>query len=116
VSRNAFRVDDLQTVHIKQVLQALQRVVAQVFVINRVVLQRFNQPNEIVRLGNEHAVVVHQMQNEVDDLMDVLYVGEHVRRRHDRGGPFVSPHFRRDGRAKNEIDVGIPRSFARFPT
>ncbi len=83
VRGNALGVKDLQTMLFQQGLQTVQRVVAQVLVINRVVLQRLDKGHEIVRLRNKHAIVVEQLQDGAHDLMNVLDVRENVRRRDD---------------------------------
>ena len=84
MGRDALGVDHLETVHLQQVLQAVQRVVAEVLVVDGVVLQRLEQGDQVVRLRDEDAVVIQEMKDAVEDVVDVLHVREDVGGRDDR--------------------------------
>ena len=51
---------------------------AQVLVIDRIVLQRVDEADEVVRFGNEHAVGRKHLDDAVDDRVHVLDVGKAV--------------------------------------
>ena len=61
MSRDSLGMDDLQAVHIKQILEARQRVVAQMLMIDRVVLESLDQRQQVMRFGDENAVLFEQV-------------------------------------------------------
>ncbi len=61
MGRNPFDVEHLETVALEQAFERAERIVAQVLVIDRVVLQRIDEIEQIVRLGDEDAVVREQL-------------------------------------------------------
>ena len=70
---------------LEQMCQAGERVITQVFVIYRVVLQRFDQRQQVVRFVDENSIVVQQLQNILDDAVDIIDVCEAVGRCDDLG-------------------------------
>ena len=79
---DAIRKKDLEAVACQQVPNARQRVIPQVFMIDRVVLQRLDEAQEIVRLRNEGPVVGQEPPHVRHDAMHVFDVGKDIRRRH----------------------------------
>ena len=59
-------------------MRLAERIVAQMLVIDGVVLQRVEQRNEIVRFRDEHAVVLQHLDDAVDDGVHVLDMGETI--------------------------------------
>ena len=104
VRRNPLRVHDLQSVHAEQIGDAHERVVAQVLVVNRVVLQRLDERHQIVRLGDEHAVGRQHREHAVDDLVDAFDVREDVRRGDDLRNPAFPDDAPGDGGAEKAHD------------
>ena len=78
MARDRPRVEHFEVVHFQQVLEACQRIVAQVLVIDGVVLQRVEQADEVMRFGDEHAVGSQHLDDAVDDRVHVLDMGEAV--------------------------------------
>ncbi len=64
-------------------------------VIDRVVLKRVEQRDQIVRFGNEDATRFEQLDDAVDDGMHVLHMCEAVGGRHDTGGSVLAPDLTR---------------------
>src|SRR4029077_16048964 len=60
MSWNAFGVDHFQSVHSEKVSQTCQRVVAKMFVINRVVLECFEQRAKVMGLAHEDTIVTQE--------------------------------------------------------
>src|SRR5947207_15210924 len=83
MSRNAFGVDHFQAVHFQKIPQTCQRVVAKMFVINRVVLERFAERTTIMWLGDENTIVAQKSEKSGQEVVDIFEVGENVRRRDD---------------------------------
>ena len=61
----------------------MDRIVPQVFVVDRVVLARLQEAHQVMRFRNENAVLVQQQQNRLHDLVDVLDMGENIGGRDD---------------------------------
>ena len=81
--RNALHPEDLQVVRFEEIPQACKRIVAQMFVINGVVLNGPDEVEQVVRFGDEHAARRQHALDRLDDVMDVRDVREHVRGRDD---------------------------------
>ena len=75
-------MDDPKAVPAEERRQARQRVVAQVLVVDRVVLERLDQVAEIVRLRDEHPLAADEASNRLDHLVHVRNVCEDVCGRH----------------------------------
>ena len=65
--------------------EAADRVVAQVLVIDGVVLQRVEQPDQVVRFRDEHAVGREHLEDAFDDRVHVLDMREAIGRGDDLG-------------------------------
>src|SRR5690606_38091709 len=83
---NWTRMEDLEIMHLEQRLQAVQRIIAQMLMIDRVVLQLVEQRDQVVRFRDEHAVWCEQFKNAVDDGVYVLDMGKAVGGGHDTRG------------------------------
>ena len=83
------RVKHFEAVHLQQMLETADGIVTQVLVINGVVLQPVEQPNQVVRLGDEHAVGRKHLQNAIDDGMHVLDMGKAIGGGDDLGGAML---------------------------
>src|SRR5437899_11686113 len=81
MSRNAFGVDHFEPVHLQKIFEAGQRVVAEMLMIDRVVLERFQQRSKIMGFANEDAGIAEQHENARDDIVNVFDVCENVSRR-----------------------------------
>jgi len=120
VARNRSGMKNFETVHLEQVLDAAHRVVAQVLVIDRVVLQHFEELDEIVRFRDEHAVGRQHLDDAFDDGVNILDVGEAVRAGDDLGGAVLFLHLTGDGLAeialqgRNAAAVGDLRHVCRL--
>src|SRR5438270_2629962 len=88
MSRNAFGVDHFQPVHFQKIPQTCERVVAKMFVINRVVLERFEERTKIMGLGDENTIVAQEGENSSHDVVDIFDVRKDVRSRDDFGLAF----------------------------
>ena len=66
------------------------------FVINRVVLERFEERTKIMGLGDENTIVAQEGQNSGHDVVDIFDVGENVRRRDDLSFSLFSRRLSRD--------------------
>jgi hypothetical protein len=98
--------------HVQKIGEAVERVIAQVLMVDGVVLQPVEQTDEIVRLRDEHAVRADEIENALDDRMNVLDMGEAVRRRHDARGPVPALHLGRHRRseiARERRDATVAR-------
>ena len=71
-------VEYLEIVQFEQVLEASHRIVAQVLVIDRVVLQRVEQADEVVRFRDERAIWGQHLDDAIDDCVHVLDVCEAI--------------------------------------
>ena len=71
-------MDDLEAARFEQVGEAGEGIVAEVLVIDGVVLDRVQERHQVVGFRDEHAVVGDQRQDAVDYVVDVLDVGEAV--------------------------------------
>ena len=78
MARDRPGVEDFEIVHLQKVLEAGQRIVAQVLMVDRVVLQRVEQADEIMRFGDEYAAVLEHLDDAVDDRVHVLDMGEAI--------------------------------------
>ena len=76
--------------------EAADRIVAQMLVIDRVVLQVVEQPDQIVRFRDEHAVGRQHLDDALDDRVHVLDMREAVGRGDDLGGAVLVLHLARD--------------------
>src|SRR5262245_64838732 len=103
---NGARVKDFEPMHPEKVCEARERVVTQVLVIDRVVLQPFQQADEVVRLGDEHAVRAKEIENGLDDRMHVLDMREAIRRRDDACGAVLAPDLGRGLRGEVALQGG----------
>ena len=97
-------MEHFEIVHFEQMLDARQRVVAQMLVIDGVVLQRVEQADEVMQLGNERAAGLEHIDNAVDDRVHVLDMGKAVRRGDDAGRPVLAPDLACDGGAEITLD------------
>src|ERR1019366_4406063 len=59
-------------------------------VIDRVVLQRVEQADEIMRLGDEYAAVLQHLNDAVDNRMHILDMGETIGGRDDARRPMLA--------------------------
>ena len=86
-------------------------------VIDRVVLEGVEQPDEIVRFRNEHPVGREQIDDALDDGVDVFHMREAVGRGDDPRRPVLALHLR--GGRRREIahhgrDAAPGRDLAHF--
>ena len=58
MSGDALGVEDLKPVHVQKIFQTMERIVSQVFVVNRVVLNGLQKTHQIVGFGNESAFFI----------------------------------------------------------
>ena len=100
MGRNFAGVEHLKPVHPEQMGEAADGIMAQMLVINGVVLQIVEQPDQVVRFRNEHAVGCEHFQDALDDGVYVLDMGKAIRRGdHLRGAVFLlhlASHFLRE--------------------
>src|SRR5205814_2070791 len=82
---NEFGMHHFEIVHIQEVLDAMEAVIAEVLVINRVELQSLQETEQVMRFRNEHAFIGEHTKNAVDNLMDIFDVRKDIRSR-DNGG------------------------------
>src|SRR5205809_6977129 len=71
--------------HVQEELHALERVMAEMLVVNRVVLERLDQRYQVVRLGDEDPIVCEQGEDAFHDIVDALDVCEYIGRGDDTG-------------------------------
>src|SRR5262245_14494644 len=76
--RNAFEVEDSQTVTRQMGFQRDERIVVQVLVVDHVVLQSMDHAAKIVDFEDEHAVRVEQLANTAGYVVDIGDMGVHV--------------------------------------
>ena len=81
-----------EPVHAQEIGEAAKRIVAQMLVIDGVVLEAVHQPDHIMRLRDEYAVGSKQRQDALDDRMHVLDMGKAVRRSDHPRGAILAPH------------------------
>src|ERR1700730_13092025 len=85
VSWNASGENYFEAMHLEQMLQRGHRVITQLLVIDGVVLQSFNQRQEVMGFRNENAVPRKQIVDAIDDFMNVFDMSKDVRGGNDLG-------------------------------
>ena len=78
MGRYPFDVDRLQPVHAKKMGESGKRVISQVFVVDRVVLKRIDQGNQVMIFRNENTVIDEQGQDSFYDIVDVFDMGKTI--------------------------------------
>src|SRR5437588_2654556 len=104
--------------------QNCERVQEKMFVINRVVLERFEDRTKIMGLGDENTIVAQEGENSSHDVVDIFDVRKDVRSRDDFGLAFVRDYFlgyrlreKRDRRRDSAFDCqlgGVRRLDAKY--
>ena len=89
-----------EPVHLQKVSKAGEGIIAQMLVIDGVVLQALHQPDQIMRLGNEHAVRGEQIEDAFHDCVHILDMGKAVRGRDHARSAVLAPHVGGHGRSE----------------
>ena len=71
-------MEHLEAVHGEQMREARERIIAQMLVVDRVVLQLVEQADQIMRFRDELAVGRQQVEDALDDRMYVLDMREAI--------------------------------------
>ena len=115
VRRDALGVERLEAVHLEQRAQAVERVVAQVLVVDRVVLQRLDQRRQVVRLRDEHAVVAEQRATLSTTAWTSSMCAKTLVAVDESRPAVLRARPRPPSGPKNAVSVAIPRSRASSP-
>src|SRR5205814_829257 len=86
------------------------------FVINRVVLERFEERAKVMGLANENTIVAQENENSRHDVVNIFDVGEDVRRRDNLSFSLFSRRLLRDSLLAKQQLRGISRLFCRWRT
>ena len=97
-------MEHFEIVHLEQMLDARQRVIAQMLMIDGIVLKGVEKADEVVQFGNERTAGRQHIDDAVDDRVHVLDVGEAVRGSDDAGRPMLAPDLACDGGAEITLD------------
>src|SRR5262249_11629263 len=76
--RDGARMENFEAVHLQQVLEAGQRVVPKMLMIDRVVLRGLEQGQQIVRFADEHSIFPEQRNDTGHDLVNFFDMCNHV--------------------------------------
>src|SRR2546427_11101483 len=87
MSGNPLHSHDFKAVAFENMTETAQRVITQMFVINRVILQRLDEIQQVVRFRDENAVRPQHRFHGRDNLMDVTDVSKYVGSCHDARAP-----------------------------
>lgn len=87
--RNSLGIDHAEAKPLHHILHRLDRIEAQVLVVDRVILQRVDQIKQIVRLGNERAPVPQQRMNAAETGTEVGDMRKDVGGRNQGCRPFL---------------------------
>ena len=104
MSGDTLGMNHLQAMELEQLLQALQRVVTKVLVIDGVILQCLNQTQTVMRLRNKYSVLVQKQQNVLHHFVDVLNVSKDIGSGHDLRRAVICPSLESDFTGKKLAD------------
>jgi hypothetical protein len=96
----------LEAMHGKQVSEAPHGIVAQMLVIDGVILQVVEQSDQIVRFRDEHAIGCEHFHNALYDRMHILDVRKTIGGRHHFGGAAFFPYLASDLLGEIALDRG----------
>src|SRR5450755_434275 len=89
------RMEYFEIVHLEKMLEARRRIITQVLVIDRVVLQGVEEADQVMRLRDKHAIRFQHFDNTINDGMDVLNMCEAIGGRDNAGRPVIALDFAR---------------------